>query len=214
MTDTGDLTIVEMDAIPVIDTHIHVWTPNDPRFPMYIPPEEYPWWRGTSEEYIEEMEAAGVDRAVIVQIPYHEYDHAYALDARRRYPDRFAIVGLLDVHDAEAPRTLRRMVNADGIQGIRFSPGASDRLDSDSTGKLAQTAGELGVAIIVQIGPPQYERVGRLASLAEGTVFALDHNGRKPANSKPLPVEKTKDGVRFTVDGNQTKAVYYVAELP
>ena len=44
-------------------------------------------------------------------------------------------------------------------------------------------------------------------------VFALDHEGRKPADAKPLPVEKTKDGIRFTLDGAKTKAVYYSVEL-
>lgn len=43
-------------------------------------------------------------------------------------------------------------------------------------------------------------------------VFALDHDGRKPANAQPLPVEQTEDGLRFTVDGTQTKAVHYVVE--
>jgi hypothetical protein len=44
-------------------------------------------------------------------------------------------------------------------------------------------------------------------------VFALDHEGRKPADAKPLPVEKTKDGVRFTLDGAHTKTVYYVLDF-
>lgn len=43
-------------------------------------------------------------------------------------------------------------------------------------------------------------------------VFALDQNGRKPANAQPLLVEQTKDGLRFTVDGAQTKTVYYLVE--
>ncbi len=166
-----------MDDFQVIDTHIHVWTAGDPAFPMHIPPEKYPWWRGTTAEYIAEMEAAGISRAVIVQIPYHEYDHSYALEARRQYPHRFAIVGLLDVHHADAPRTLRRMVNEDDIQGLRFSPGSGDWLDAAPAVEVARTAGELGVPIIVQTGPSHYERVGRLASLAGDTRFALDHVG-------------------------------------
>ncbi len=47
----------------------------------------------------------------------------------------------------------------------------------------------------------------------DAKVFALDHEGRKPDGAQPLPVEKTKDGVRFTVDGAQTKAVHYVVEF-
>jgi len=54
-----------------------------------------------------------------------------------------------------------------------------------------------------------FELKGRKAA----KVFALDHEGRKPANAQPLPVEKTKDGLRFTVDGAQTKTVYYVVEF-
>ena len=43
-------------------------------------------------------------------------------------------------------------------------------------------------------------------------VYALDHDGRKPADAAEIPVEKTPDGLRFTVDGTKHKTVYYVVE--
>jgi len=46
-----------------------------------------------------------------------------------------------------------------------------------------------------------------------GTLFALDHDGRKPADAKPSPVEKTKDGLRFQLDGAQSRTVYYLVEM-
>ena len=161
----------------IVDTHIHVWTAEDPTYPMYIEPGKYPWWKGTTTEYIAEKEEAGIDRAVIVQIPYHRYDHSYALEARRRFPSVFAIVGLLDVHDVEATTEIERLLREDSIQGIRLSPGNEPWLDAKPTVAIGMAAEALGVPVIVQIRPGQYDRFARLAASCRNTVFALDHIG-------------------------------------
>ena len=44
-------------------------------------------------------------------------------------------------------------------------------------------------------------------------VYALDHDGRKPADAMEIPVERTGGGVRFTLDGAKSEAVYYLVEL-
>jgi len=44
-------------------------------------------------------------------------------------------------------------------------------------------------------------------------VYALDHDGRKQPGAVQVPVERTRDGLRFTVDGAESKTVYYVVEF-
>jgi len=44
-------------------------------------------------------------------------------------------------------------------------------------------------------------------------VRALDHEGRIPHDALELPVEQDGDGVRFTIDGVQTRTVYYLVEF-
>jgi hypothetical protein len=44
-------------------------------------------------------------------------------------------------------------------------------------------------------------------------VYALDHDGCKRDGDKPLPVEQIEGGMRFTLDGAATKALYYLVEF-
>jgi hypothetical protein len=44
-------------------------------------------------------------------------------------------------------------------------------------------------------------------------VYALDHDGCRPADAKMLPFERTDGAVRFVLDGAKTKAIYYVVEF-
>jgi hypothetical protein len=44
-------------------------------------------------------------------------------------------------------------------------------------------------------------------------VYALDHDGCKPATAREIRVESTSDGVRFTLDGHQTRTLYYLVEF-
>lgn len=46
----------------------------------------------------------------------------------------------------------------------------------------------------------------------EVRVIALDHNGRIRQPEEKVPVTKTNDGIRFTLDGSKHKTVYYLVE--
>jgi hypothetical protein len=44
-------------------------------------------------------------------------------------------------------------------------------------------------------------------------VYALDHDGCKPAAACEIQVESTRDGQRFTLDGHQTQTLYYLVDF-
>jgi hypothetical protein len=44
-------------------------------------------------------------------------------------------------------------------------------------------------------------------------VYALDHDGCKPAAACEIQVESTRDGQRFTFDGHQTQTLYYLVDF-
>lgn len=72
------------------------------------------------------------------------------------------------------------------------------------------------VRVPPKVGPLMIEPV-RVAILLKGRadakVYALDHDGRRQPGTAEIPVERTPDGVRFLLDGAQTKAVYYLVEM-
>ncbi len=73
------------------------------------------------EVVLYQMHRMGVDKATIVQHT-GQYDNRYLLEGAKRFPGRFAVIGLLNVEKPDAPKTLERWAK-EGLEGIRFRPG-------------------------------------------------------------------------------------------
>jgi predicted TIM-barrel fold metal-dependent hydrolase len=100
----------------VVDSHVHAFASVSERFPRDVHELYPPELEATAERLLGEMESAGVDRAVLVPVSYHD---DYLADCLRRFPDRFAGIGLQPPGEpsAEAYRARR---DALGLQGIRL----------------------------------------------------------------------------------------------
>ncbi len=106
----------------VTDAQIHIWGANAP---------ERPWPAGgearthrvrplDAREVLEEMDAAGVDRTVIVPPSWEGDRNDLALDAARRYPERFAVMGRLDLRHPERV-DLAHWRDEPGMLGVRLT---------------------------------------------------------------------------------------------
>ena len=82
----------------IVDAQVHLWKANSP---------DWPWEPGakpqlpepfTIERLLPMMDEAGVDRVVIVPPGVNERND-YALEAARRYPGRFAVMGKIRLQD-------------------------------------------------------------------------------------------------------------------
>src|SRR5262245_31445621 len=95
------------------------------------------------EVLLYQMERNGVDKATVVQ-HFGQYDNRYLLEGARRFPGRFAIIGLVDTERLDAPETLERWAR-DGLRGIRL------RADWRSPGKdvlaIWKKASDLGLVV-------------------------------------------------------------------
>lgn len=129
----------------IIDTHVHVFTDDRKNYPQIrdtpragsIPTVteigQTEWPLTTTELLIKMMDEAGVDKATLVQAYFvYEYDNRYAVDSALMYPSRFSSVVVLDPLDPKAPDELSRLVEQQGVTGIRFMRG---RLPESSLGK-------------------------------------------------------------------------------
>jgi len=129
----------------IVDTHVHVFTDDRVKYPQIrdtaragsipsitqIGQTEWPLTR--IEDLIAQFDEAGVDKATLVQAYFvYEYDNRYTIDAARAHADRFTPVVVLDPLDPASPDELSRMVETDGVTGIRFMRG---RLPESSLGK-------------------------------------------------------------------------------
>lgn len=104
----------------IVDSQIHVWLPNTP---------ERPWLQGAVNlqgdafsmgQALEQMNNAGVGRAILVPPSWVGLDNSYALEAAKRYPDRFAVMGRLDPAAIDARQKLARWRGQPGMLGIRM----------------------------------------------------------------------------------------------
>src|SRR5262245_370854 len=67
------------------------------------------------------MSAAGVDRVVIVPPSWQGVLNDYALEAACSHPDRFVVMGLLDVHASDARERVANWRQQPGMLGLRLS---------------------------------------------------------------------------------------------
>ena len=170
----------------IIDTHLHVWSDDVERYPFA---EGRTQVGGGSVELLNQtMDEVGVDKAVIVQPIHYLFDNRYVAECLRRFPGRFAAIGLVDPKAPDAANRLEKLVREDGFGGLRIH---SSRLDHPSEwaapdqDPLWRRSEELGTCFIVH-GPaanlPHLEPIiGRFPEVP----VVLDHIGGAPTDEEP-----------------------------
>jgi predicted TIM-barrel fold metal-dependent hydrolase len=115
--------------VTVVDAHLHVFAALSERFPRDVHELYPPELEATAEELLSEMERAGVDRAVLVPLSYHDEYLRYSVE---QFPGRFAAIGLQPPGPVDVDEYRRRRESV-GLQGIRLfalgEPGAAGASD-------------------------------------------------------------------------------------
>jgi L-fuconolactonase len=158
----------------IVDTHVHVFTDDRQKYPQIrdtaragsIPSiteiGQTEWPVTTAETLIALMDEAGVDKATLVQAYFvYEYDNTYTIDAALAHPDRFTSVVVLDPMDPASPDALSRMVEEQGVTGIRFMRGRlpASSLGDPATFELWDRIESLGVPLAVN------DRIGEISKI-------------------------------------------------
>ena len=103
------------NAMKVIDAQVHIWSQAVvPTFGLHRKISKF-----TAEELLKEMDEAGVDAALIH--PPFSWDpgsNVLAIEAARKYPDRFAVMGQFALDNPEN----RKPCGAQGANIIPWSP--------------------------------------------------------------------------------------------
>ena len=149
----------------IADAQVHVWAANTP---------ERPWASGTrphranpltSEDLLREMNAAGVDRVVIVPPSLDGNRNDLSVAAAHAHPDRFAVMGKIDVKHPNAPERLAQWRTQPGMLGLRFNfKRAPQTLNSGDADWVWGVAQEAGVPIYVGVS---HENVHVFDAIAE-----------------------------------------------
>src|SRR5262245_43869404 len=104
----------------IVDAQVHFWKANSP---------DWPWEAGarpqlpepfTIERALPMMDEAGVDRVVIVPPGLNDRND-YALEAAKRYPNRFGVMGRILLQDPKSAALLPTWKQQPGMLGVRVT---------------------------------------------------------------------------------------------
>ena len=107
----------------IVDAQAHIWKMHTPERPWpadgigqaHIPrPFSY-------YELLARMDEAGVDRVVIVPPSWEGYRNEYAMEAAKKWPKRFAVMGRLRLDDPKSKEALATWKEQPGMLGVRHT---------------------------------------------------------------------------------------------
>ena len=102
----------------VVDAHLHLFKRLTDEYPREVfegmtpPHREEP-----AEDFLPVMDAAGVDKAIVVPLSKHD---RYLGEILTTYPGKFVGIGVFDIEEDDAADQINRRADAIGMQGFRF----------------------------------------------------------------------------------------------
>ena len=162
----------------IVYAQIHIWAASTP---------ERPWPSGrnpphrpvpfSKDDASRETDAAGVHRAVIVPPAWDGLRNDLGLEAARLHPDRFVVMGRLDVDAPGARSLVATWRQQPGMRGLRYSIKAQGNPAENWLWAEAEAA---GVPIMVNAPAAQLRFVSEVAKRHPGLKLVVDHFGVPP----------------------------------
>ncbi|MEY4597962.1 MAG: hypothetical protein RLZZ445_759 [Pseudomonadota bacterium] len=161
----------------IVDSQVHIWAANTP---------ERPWAEGAKphrpqpfgkNELLQEMQAAGVDRVVIVPPSLDRTRNDLALDAVQSHPGQFAVMGKINPALPESLGALANWRAQPGMLGLRFNFKKNmDRLSNpEYMGCLWAEAEAARVPVYIGVDQPAVSLVDAVAARHPQLRIILDH---------------------------------------
>ena len=175
---------------PVVDTHMHVWKIDPPRYTLEqtLADVPLPTTDAPIEDLLTDNAAAGVTHTVLVQPSTSGWNNHYVVESAAAQPGLFAAHGLIDPDSRQNAADLRGWMMA-GMAGFRLNL-VRDKdpvwVSAPRNHPLWETAQDLGAVINVQMHPPQAGRLLEIATRYPGVKVIVDHLG-KPDITEPPP---------------------------
>jgi predicted TIM-barrel fold metal-dependent hydrolase len=181
----------------IVDAQAHLWKAESPDWP-WVPgrkpqlPEPF-----TIEKLVPMMDEAGVDRVVIVPPSWPGDRNDYALEAARRYPTRFAVMGRLPLEKPkESAALLPKWKEQPGMLGVRLTFQASmmSLLTEGHADWFWPLAEKYGLPVMF-FAPGNIAKFAAVAERYPGLVMIIDHMSLNQEIAKEGKISQAIDAV-------------------
>lgn len=182
----------------IIDAQIHVWQNTADVVP---PHRREPFGL---DEALREMDAAGIDGAVLHPPSWDPDALALSIDAAKRYPDRFCVLGRIDPLAADREAQLERWLDTPGVVGLRYTflkAHEQTWMRDGTMDWLWPEAERLGVPIAL-LADGYLDLVDQIASAHPRLKLIVDHFGVRRGNVDDAAFASLPDVVQLARHAN------------
>ena len=168
----------------IVDAQVHIWSAGKPANLNHRQVEHF-----TKDELLKEMDAAGVDAALIhPPTPWDPSANELAVDAARQHPDRFAVLGNFALDRPESRALVDGWKRRPGMLGLRFTflQPHQKTWPTDGTIDWLWAAAERAGIPIALLCAGFLPKVAEVAERHPGLKLIIDHLGR-PSGRKGDP---------------------------
>jgi predicted TIM-barrel fold metal-dependent hydrolase len=188
----------QADRRMIVDAQVHLWKAETPDW-KWVPgrqpqlPEPF-----TIERLVPMMDEAGVDRAVIVPPSWPGDRNDYAIEAVKRYPNRFRIMGRIPLQDPKSAELLPKWKEQPGMVGVRLTFNNDQTIPwlSDGTADWFWPAAEKAGLPVMCFTPGISAKLAPIAERHPRLPLILDHMG---VSAALLKENKLDDALAQTV---------------
>jgi len=167
--------------VQIIDSQVHIWAENTP---------ERPWAPNmegrahlaeplSAERLLGMMDEAGVDAAILVPPSLEGDRNDLALAAARKFSDRFAVMGRIDLAKPDSRAALATWRDQPGMLGLRLTfhrPDTRAQLADGTADWLWPAAEAHGIPLMVH-APDGLPKLAEIAQRHPGLTLIVDHMG-------------------------------------
>ena len=160
----------------IVDAQVHLWKAES---------EDWKWVPGakpqmpepfTIEKLVPLMDQAGVDRVVVVPPSWPGDRNDYALEAARRYPNRFHVMGRIPLKNPASAALLPKWKEQPGMLGVRLTfLGPAAAWLKDGTADWFWPAAEKAALPVMVLAPGQGAALAPIAERHPRLQIIVDH---------------------------------------
>lgn len=163
-----------------IDAHVHVWTGDLDKYKLaqgytraqMKPPQFLP------EDILGHAKGSGVNRVVLIQMSYYQFDNTYMLDVIKKQPNVFRGIAIVD-WNGKSPDEDMRKLKPHGVRGFRIYPSKgstpADWLQTDGFRKMFAAGAKERMSMCPLINPDALVSVKKACEQFPDTPVVIDH---------------------------------------